>query len=126
MPRTDAHAAEWGFTLVEVLVALGILSIAVLALLHVQGQSAAATSAVRDRLLAEIAAENILVETVAAPDDLVAGVTEGESAVAGQSWHWTQTIAATSDRDIKRIDVIVRGAAEDQPIAALTAFRGQR
>lgn len=125
-PRNKNHATEQGFTLVEVLVALSVLSIAVVALLNVQGESAVTASAVRDRLLAEITAENVLVETVSAPEDVAIGVVAGESVVAGQTWNWTQTIAATGDRDIKRIDVIVRKLSNESPMATMTAFRGRK
>jgi general secretion pathway protein I len=113
-----------GFTLVEVLVALGVLSIAALALLNVQGAGASVSSTVRDRLLAEIVAENVLIEAVSTPDEAVLGEAAGEVVLAGQSWHWRKTTAATSDRDIRRIDVVVGRGPEDAAVAALTAFRG--
>ncbi len=115
-----------GFTLVEVLVALGVLSIAVLALLNVQGVSASLSSAVRDRLFAEIIAENLLVEAVAAPVELPLGETNGETEIAGQAWVWSRAVSATSDRDIKRVDVAVRIAPGESALIAVSAFRGLR
>ena len=125
-PRIENPTVERGFTLVEVLVALSVLSIGVLALLNVQGESAVTASAVRDRLLAEIAAENVLVETLSGPEEIPAGVVSGESVVAGQAWAWTQTVTSTSDRDIKRVDVVVRKPQVPAPMAAVVAFRGQK
>ncbi len=115
-----------GFTLVEVLVALTVLSIAVVALVKVQGESAAAASGARARLYAQIVAENRLVETVTTPDTLIAGTTTGDVRLAGQTWTWTQAIAETGDREITRIDVAVRGAGEDTMLASLSGFRGPR
>ena len=114
-----------GFTLVEVLVALSVLGIAVVALVKVQGESAAAASATRARLLAQIVAENRLVESVAAPEALNAGTTTGEVRLAGQAWTWTQDVAETGDRDITRIDVRVRGAGDDVVLATLAGFKGR-
>jgi len=111
---------------VEVLVALSVLSIGVVALLNVQGESAATASAVRDRLLAEIAAENVLVDILSAQEDIPVGVVSGESVLAGQAWTWTQTVAPTSDRDIKRIDVVVRKEQATSPMTAVVAFRGRK
>jgi len=122
MPRLKSR----GFTLVEVLVALSVMSIAVLALLNVQGASATVSSGMRDRLLAEIVAGNVLVEAVAMPGDLVGGQTSGDTTAAGQPWYWTRTVSTTSERDIQRIVVAVRGAPEDSATAVVTAFRGTR
>lgn len=113
-----------GFTLVEVLVALSVLSIAVVALIKVQGESAAAASGARARLYAQIVAENRLVETVTTPETLIAGTTTGDVRLGGQNWTWTQNVAETSDRDITRIDVAVRGAGEDTVLAGLSGFKG--
>ena len=115
-----------GFTLVEVLVALSVLSIAVVALVKVQGESAAAASATRARLYAQIVAENRLVETVTTPDALIAGTTTGDVRLGPQSWTWTQDVAETGDREITRIDVSVRGAGEDTVLAGLSGFKGPR
>jgi general secretion pathway protein I len=114
-----------GFTLVEVLVALSVLSIAVVALVKVQGESAATASATRARLLAQIVAENRLVESIAAPAALDAGTTTGEVPLAGQVWTWTQDVAETGDRDITRIDISVRGASDDTVLATLAGFKGR-
>jgi general secretion pathway protein I len=122
MPRPSTQ----GFTLVEVLVALSVMSIAVIALLNVQGASGAVSSGVRERLFAEIVADNLLVEALAAPGDLAAAETSGEVTAAGQVWHWTRKVSATGDRDIKRIDVSVRSAPEDSAVAVVSAFRGLR
>jgi len=113
-----------GFTLVEVLVALGVLSIAAVALLNVQGAGAGVSASVREKLFAEIVAENRMIEAMTAVDDGAAGVSTGEESLAGQTWYWRQTIAPTSDRDIRRIDVAVSLGAEAAPVASLSGFRG--
>jgi general secretion pathway protein I len=115
-----------GFTLIEVLVALSVLSIAVVALLHVQGESAATASATRARLFAQIVAENQLVETMTSPDALVAGTTSGDVSLGGQAWAWTQEIAPASGQGIARIDISVRESGAEPVLAALAGFRGLR
>lgn len=113
-----------GFTLVEVLVALSVLSIAAIALLKVQSASATVSFSVRERLFAEIVAENVMVEAVTTPETVEDGA--GDAALAGQSWHWTREIRATTDRDIKSVIVSVSHTAGALPVATLTAFRGAR
>ena len=119
MNKTD------GFSLVEVLVALAVLSIAAVALIKVQGESASAASAARERLLAQIVAENQLVETVASPDPATPGVTTGEVAMGGGRWTWTQDVAETGDRAVSRIDVVVRAVGDDAILAALAGFKAR-
>jgi general secretion pathway protein I len=113
-----------GFTLVEVLVALSVLSIAAIALLKVQSSSAAVSYSVRERLFAEIVAENVMVEAVTTPETVEDAA--GDVELAGQSWHWTREIRATSDRDIKSVVVSISHAAGAPLVATLTAFRGAR
>ena len=116
-----------GFTLIEVLVALGILSIAALALLNVQSQSAIAAGAVRERLLAEIVAENQLIEALTAPEAPVIGSSNGDVRAAGEAWQWTQTVARTGDRQVLRVDVAVRRATDaGSVLSQLSAFRGAK
>ncbi len=60
-PRSADHA-EQGFTLIEVLVALAIVAVALLAALRAVGAMAQNNSELRMRLLAQISAENRIAE----------------------------------------------------------------
>jgi len=55
-------AAEAGFTLLEILVALAIIAIALAACVRAVGQMATGQAAMRDRALALVSAENALAE----------------------------------------------------------------
>lgn len=121
-----ARHAQGGFTLVEILVATGILGLAVLAAMRIQGEGARTTLAVRERLLADIVGENRLVEAVAAMDEPVLGTRTGEQALAGASWQWTETTTATAVAGLVRIDVAVRQGDDGQVLATFSAFRGRR
>ena len=59
---TSRRNSTAGFTLVEALVALAIISIALISALHVAAQSTANVGELRSRLLAGWVAENILAE----------------------------------------------------------------
>lgn len=112
--------------MIEVLVALSVLSIGIIALLKVQGESAGAVKAVRDRLFAEIVAENRVVETMVMPEQLEAGTTVGTAVLGGMTWRWTQVVLPTSNSGIDRVDVAVRPEAGDSAVATLAAFRGRQ
>ena len=63
-PAAYRISAESGMTLVEVLAALFVFSIAVMAMLHAGGENARAHVAMEERALAGVVAENRMVETV--------------------------------------------------------------
>lgn len=116
---------ESGFTLIEVLVALSVFSLAVMALLNVQGQNTRTAGLVATRVVAGVVAENRAVEAVLGTTPLTMGVTEGVEIQAGRLWRWTRRISATADRDILRIDLSVRPDGSLRSAAELTVFRGR-
>jgi general secretion pathway protein I len=56
-----------GFTLIEMLIALAIFSLAALALLRVEGNTLVNTARLSDQAMAQIVARNIAVETLTDP-----------------------------------------------------------
>lgn len=112
-----------GFTLIEVLVALAIVSIALLASLRAVGQSTANVSELRGRLLAGWVAENLLAEHRARGDWIPLGIHRGEQSQAGFEFAWRQEVVATPNQAFRRIDVFVyRGPGEDRALAHVTGF----
>jgi general secretion pathway protein I len=126
MPR-PAHKPQphRGFTLVEVLVALSILSIAVLGLMSALRESVINTAAVRDRQLAQIVAENVMVETMGAPSAPQKGSDAGQTLLGRQQWMWARKISTTSDPAIVRIEISVKAGEGGAELAQVTAFRGE-
>ncbi|GAK33151.1 type II secretion system protein GspI [Iodidimonas nitroreducens] len=121
-----------GFTLIEVMVALGVFALAVLALLSAQTQSLVTSGGVRDRALAQIVAENQMVLWMSQPQLSGPGIDQGRIEEAGMLWIWTGRIIATADPAISRIEIDVRRVEESRVapdqgsgdvLASLTAFR---
>jgi len=125
MTAPNTSCATRGFTLIEVLVALALIGIAVMAMLKATQEGILTQGAVRDRVFAEIVAENRLIEVMVMPLPPDLGASSGRVALADQDWLWFQTIAATSDPSIVRVDVSVKNAENASELAGLTAFRGR-
>ena len=113
-----------GFTLVEVLAAMALIALAAMAMMKVLNESIVTTGMVRERLLADIVAENRLIESLAVATAADADTSTGRVTMAGQDWLWTETLARTADPAIRRVDVEVRLVESGPVLASLTAFRG--
>jgi general secretion pathway protein I len=116
------HQRVRGFTLVEVLVALGIVAIALLA--GIQATSALARNAERqsDVLLAQLCAENEQVKYRLARQMPGLGINTVECQQAGQVYLSEVHVQATPNPNFRRIDVrVLRG---EQPVLQLSSVVG--
>ena len=116
-------AKPFGFTLLEVLVALAIVSIALLAALRAAGQGTSGVEELRLRLLAGWVAQNVLAEHRARGDWLSLGVQRGSGRQAGIEFTWREEVSATPNAAFRRVDVLVfPGNDESRSLARLTGF----
>jgi general secretion pathway protein I len=106
MSRAERPAA--GFTLLEVLVALAVVAVALLAAIGTATQSTVSAEVLRTRLFATWEAENRLAELRArrAWPDL--GVSEGIAEQAGVRLRWRETVDALPDSAFRRVEIAVR------------------
>jgi general secretion pathway protein I len=111
-----------GFTLIEVLVALAIVSIALLAALRAAGQGTTNVGELRARLLAGWVAENLLAEHRARGDWLPIGIRRGKEREGGIEFAWREEVIATPNAAFRRIDLFVFAAPEES--RALAHFTG--
>lgn len=111
-----------GFSLVELLVALAVFSLAAMALLNLAAENTRTAAHVENRALAAIVAENRAVELLISPAPLEPGVDEGRQTLAGREWRWRRTVSATARPEIMRIDV--EAGAEGEAGAHISVFRG--
>ena len=112
-----------GFTLIEVLVALAIVSIALMAALRAAGQGTIAAGELRLRLLAGWVAENRLAEHRARGDWLAVGIARGTERQGGIDYAWREEVIATPNDSFRRVDVFVSAPAdESRALAHLTGF----
>jgi general secretion pathway protein I len=114
--------SERGFTLIEMLVALAIFSLAALALLRLEGATVANTARLQDQAIAQIVARNLAVETMTDPVAPPFGRESGTTANAGRNWSWTRTVARSPEPRIQQIDISVQSRIGPEA-ARLTVFR---
>ena len=112
-----------GFTLIEMLVALAIFSLAALALLRLGGATAANSARLGDQAIAMIVARNLAVETLTDPQPPAFGTSAGEVVNAGRRWRWTRSVARSPEARIQQIEIAVEPEAGGPGRASLTVFR---
>ncbi|MGQ4658972.1 type II secretion system minor pseudopilin GspI [Lysobacter sp. F6437] len=121
MRRADRRA--WGFSLIELLVALAVFSLVALALLNLAGENTRTAVVIEERVLAGVVADNRAIEAIlATPSELTAQSAGNESA-GDRDWRWTRTVSPTDMAEIVRVDVTVMLSTEDRVVAEASVFR---
>lgn len=112
-----------GFTLIEVLVALTIISVALLAALRTTGQGTGNVGELRSRLFAAWVAQNLIAEHRARGDWLPLGMRRGTGRQGGMEFAWREEVVETPNPSFRRVEVQVFAAAEEShTLARLTGF----
>ncbi|MGZ8267266.1 MAG: type II secretion system minor pseudopilin GspI [Burkholderiales bacterium] len=110
------------FTLVEVLVALAVLSLALIAALRASSIGVANSGEIRDRLLAGWVAENRLAEHRARRDWMPVGVYQGDAVQGGKAFRWEEKVTSTQNTQFLRLEV--RVFDKERPEVALGIMSG--
>lgn len=116
-------SANHGFTLVEVLVALAVLTIALAAVMRAMSQSIDTSGNLRDRTIAMWVAQNRLATHQIQHDWPELNTSEGTTDMVGREWRWREQVtAAPGEPDLRQIHIEVRAASGPQPLAKLIGF----
>lgn len=115
--------AEQGFTLVEVLAALGVFSVAAMGLIALTNNSTRASGYLQDRFLAQIVAENVMTDAMTDLEPLRRGVLAGEETQRGRTLDWTRLVEETGTNGLKNVEVSVSDTESEQTLFTLVALR---
>ena len=117
---------ERGFTLVEVVVALAIVAIGMLAVFKTIGDTTHNVTELRDRSFAAWIADNQITEIRISGEMPSVEQTAGEVEFAGRRWHWITKVSQTQVQGLRRIDVSVRrdGDPDSASLVNLAGFVG--
>lgn len=116
-------ADEQGFTLIEMLVALAIFSLAALALLRLGGATATNSARLESQALAETVARNLAVEALTDPAPPAFGASQGLIANGGRRWRWSRNVARSPEARIQQIEIRVDPEEGGPGRASLIVFR---
>ncbi len=115
-----------GFTLIEVIVALVVISLGMLGVIQVVSQTASNSGYLRDKTIAHWIAMNRLTEVRLQKTAPKVDKSSDEVEMAGRHWKWTMTVTQTAVDTIRRIDISVRPgeAREGTSLASVSGFFG--
>lgn len=114
---------EDGFTLVEVLAALAIFSVAAIGLVRATTEGARAARIVEGRAMAAIVAENALAEAMLQRGRLETGRTGEAVLFAGREWEVERTVSRTPNPLVFELTITARALDGRAGEARLTTFR---
>ena len=110
-PFPVRQAAQSGFTLIEMMVALVVFSLAAMALIRLEGATIRGAGMLDSTLIAQMVARNVAIEAMTDAQPPAIGSANGVEQNGGRNWTWTRSTQPTGDARILRIDVAVADAA---------------
>ena len=124
MRISDRGPGQAGFTLLEILVAVGLAGLLLTGVFMQVSQSLIAVNLMRERTLAHWVAMNVITERRLELEPPPIAETSDEVEFANTRWKWTLTVSETPVENIRRLDVQVRvaDAPEASALANLTGF----
>ncbi len=112
-----------GFTLLEVLVAMVVLSVSLLAAIKVASEVATSAGYLQDKTIAQWVAMNKVAEMRLAKGLPGDGRAQGEEEMAGRSWRWKITFKKTPYAALREAEVAVQPANDDKDAAPTVIVR---
>lgn len=114
------------FTLLEVLVALAVLTMGLGAVIKVASSQSSQLAYLKNKTIALWVANNKSNEIQLEGWPSV-GVSSGQTLMAKQEWRWKLNVSNTADKDLRRLDIeINRKHEEGEPVVRFISFVGKK
>lgn len=115
---------QTAFTLLEVLVALAVLTLGLGTVIKVAGNQGLQLTYLKDKTIALWVANNKANEIQLEKWPGV-GNSSGHTSMANQQWRWKLKVSNTADKDLRRLDIEVnRENEKGEPIVRFISFTG--
>lgn len=111
-----------GFTLIEVLIALVILSVALTAVIKAVSQNLRDTAYLEQKNIADWVGTNIINEVQLGLRTLSSGEVTAKAEMLDQEWIWTARVSTTPNTHIKKIEVKVYKNHSKAPLVILESY----
>ena len=116
-------ATTLGFTLIEVMLAMAVFSIAGVALLSTANNNARNIGYLESKMFANWVASNQLVAASLEKKWPPKNNLKGEVELAGRAWFWRQKVIKTTDKEMRAIVLEVRLHENDElAVSSLTTY----
>lgn len=125
--RSQTHSITGrGFTLLEILVALAILTISMSALIKAASDNRSNFSHLRNKTFASIIAANKAEELYVGKAWPGVGSSTGAAELANHQWQWKIEVSNTEDPGVRRAQIyIYLDKIEGNPLYTLTTYLGK-
>lgn len=124
------HLKTSGLTLIEVLIALAIVSIALTSIIKATSQNIRATAYLQDKMVATWVASLVMSEIEVGVKKIAADTAlNDKTLMLGKTWYFKATLSATPNRRIQKIVVTVYSTLQDReeeegsPLYQLESYR---
>jgi general secretion pathway protein I len=114
------HKRSKGFTLIEVMLAMAVFSIAGIAILGTADTNVRNLGYLESKIMASWVASSQLVEVTVNSEWPPKNNKKGKVELAGQTWFWQQKVLKTTDKDMRSIVMQVR--LDEKEASALTSL----
>ena len=112
-----------GFTLLEVLIALAIISIGLLALSRSSALQLKAQAGMQERTMALWVADNVITQSRLDRRTIQTGRYQGSQLMGQHEWHWDLLVQHSPDPAVLRLDVVVHSdPGRHAPVLQHTGF----
>ena len=118
---------QCGFTLLEVLVAMALITISLSSVIKVVSETTSVSIYLKEKTFAQWVASNKVVEYRMRRDWPAVGRSNGTATMGDVEWGWLVEVKDTPDLTVRRLEVSVKPAAqkEENPTVFIVAFMGR-
>lgn len=115
-----------GFTLIEVMLALSIFSLAALAALQVASEHLRSIAMIEERAFATMVASNRMAQVHSSDTWPPQNGATGSMMMAERNWYWQQTVVETVTDGLREVTITVSAEEGGAEAARLVGFVGQQ